>query len=99
MARKKSTQSQHDTEVARIARRQANQGYDVKADISGFRKPDTISGYRPDVVALKPGERKIFEVETPDSVDGARAQGQRQAFEAAADRSKKTTFTRKVTGK
>ena len=99
MARSKRPQSQHDAEVARIAKRYEQQGFTVKADIRGSQKPDTIGGYRPDVVATKPGQRKIFEVETPDSVGGARAQGQKQAFEKAAESSKKTTFTRKITGK
>ncbi len=99
MARSKTPQSQHNAEVARIAKRYEQQGFKVKADIPGFQKPDTIGGYRPDVVATQPGQRKIVEVETPDSVDGTRAQGQKQAFKAAAGRSQKTTFTRKVTGK
>ena len=99
MARSKGPQSKHDAEVARIAKRHEQQGFKVKADILGFQKPDTIGGYRPDVVATKPGQRKIFEVETPDSADGTRAQGQKQAFKAAAERSKKTTFNRKVTRK
>ena len=99
MARSKRSKSKHDAEVARIAKRYEGQGFDVKADIAGFRKPETIGGYRPDVTASRPGQRKIFEVETLDSKDGARAQGQLEAFKAAADRSKKTAFTRKVTGK
>jgi hypothetical protein len=49
------------------------------------------------VIAKKPGERKVIEVETPDSVGSARDEGQRKAFRQAADRSKKTTFRREIT--
>lgn len=98
MARSKKSQSQHDAEVRKTANQLKNQGYRVKADVSGFPKPDTIGGFRPDVVAEKGNERKIVEVETAESVNTARDQKQQQAFRQAADRSKNTTFSRKVTG-
>ncbi len=99
MARSKRSQSKHDTEVRRTASGLERRGYDVKADVKGFPQPGTIGGYRPDVVATKGGERKIVEVETPDSVGSARDQKQQAAFRQAANRSAKTTFTRKVTKK
>ena len=89
MPRSKRSQSKHDTEVRRIAKQKQKQrqGYDVQADIPGFAKPDTIRGYRPDVIALKGKKREIYEVETPDSKNSARDQGQQKAFSETADRS------------
>ncbi|MBI2862615.1 MAG: hypothetical protein HYX89_07335 [Chloroflexi bacterium] len=80
------------------AQKLERQGYDVEADVRGYPKPVTIRGYRPDVVGHKGHERKIIEVETPDSVDSARDEAQQAAFRRAADQSTNTTFTRKVTG-
>lgn len=51
------------------------------------------------MIAKKPGERKIIEVETPDSLKDTRAEKQRKTFKDAADRSKKIDFTRRVTRK
>ncbi len=97
MPRSKRNQSKHDTEVQKLARKYENQGYNVKADIPGYSKPSTISGYRPDVEAKKGWERKIYEVETPDSVNSARDKQQQQAFRQAARKSKHTTFKRTIT--
>ena len=97
MARSRKGQSKHDARVSELARRYENQGFDVKADVSGFSKPGTIGGYRPDVVAKKGRTRKIVEVETPTSVDSARDVKQQQAFRRAANRSVNTTFRRDVT--
>ena len=97
MARSKKSKSKPDTEVRDIANRMKKQGYEVKADISGFGKPDTIGGYRPDVVAKKGSQRKIYEVETPESVDSARDKNQQSAFRNAANRSQNTSFVRKIT--
>ena len=96
MARSVKQQSRHDAEVARFARRCERGGYDVKADIKGYPQPDTIGGYRPDVVATKGTARKIVEVETTASVDSARDQKQQAAFRMAEKRSKTTSFMRKV---
>ena len=97
MARSKRSQSKHDAEVRKTANTLKRKGYDVKADVKGFAQPDTIGGFRPDVVAKKGKERVIVEVETPDSVDSARDQKQQKAFSQAATRSSKTKFARKVT--
>ena len=96
MPRSKRSQSKHDARVRKIAQRLEREGYDVKADIAGFPQPDTIGGYRPDVIARKPGQRRVIEVETPDSVGSARDEGQRKAFRHAAGRSKKTMFRREI---
>lgn len=99
MARSNRSQSKHDAEVRRTANEFEHRGYKVKADVKGFAKPDTIGGYRPDVVATKGRERKIVEVETRDSVGSGRDQKQQGAFRRAAKRSANTTFSRKVTKK
>ncbi len=52
---------------------------------------------RPDVIGRKGKERRIYEVETPDSVDSTRDQKQQEEFKEAADRNRKTTFKRFVT--
>lgn len=97
MSRSKRSQSKHDAAVQRLAEQLKGQGYKVNADVSGFPRPDTVGGYRPDVDARKGRQRVIGEVETTDSVDSARDQKQQAAFRAAAKRSKNTTFTRRVT--
>lgn len=94
--RSKKSQSAHDAEVQRVANNLKKQGYDVKADVTGFSQPDTIGGYRPDVVGTKGNQRKIVEVETTESVKSARDQNQQKAFQTAANRAKNTTFSRKV---
>jgi len=94
--RTKTSQTKHDAEVRRVAQDLKAKGYDVQADVSGFSQPGTIGGYRPDVVGTKGKERKIVEVETTDSVGSTRDQKQQQAFQNAANRSKNTSFSRKV---
>jgi hypothetical protein len=96
MARSKRSQSKHDSQVRSIARKLEKQGYNVKADIKGYPKPNTIGGYRPDVVATKGGSRKIYEVETVDSKDTARDLSQQKEFRKAAARSNDTTFKRTI---
>jgi hypothetical protein len=97
MTRSRSSQSDHDATVERLAKQLEKQGFNVKADLPGYKQPPTIDGVRPDIDAKKGNQRKIVEVETPDSVNSARDQKQQQAFEKAADRSKNTEFVRKVT--
>lgn len=96
MARSRRSQAEHDREVRAQARRLEEKGYEVEADVRGFPKPGTFGGFRPDIVARKGQERKIVEVETPDSVDSARDIGQQRAFRGVASRSKNTTFRRIV---
>ncbi|MCH7519474.1 MAG: hypothetical protein IH964_10675 [Candidatus Dadabacteria bacterium] len=97
MARSKGSQSKHDRTVKQIAKEFEQKGYDVEADIKGYSKPSTIGGLRPDVIATKEKERKIVEVETPDSLDDARDLKQKEAFRKASKRSKNTTFRRIIT--
>jgi len=51
MVRGKCSQPKHDAEVQKIANELQSKGFDVKADISGFSKPETIRSYRPEVIA------------------------------------------------
>ena len=97
MPRSKKSKSKHDREVRRIANDLKNKGFDVQADVTGYPQPSTIGGFRPDVIAKSGRERVIVEVETPDSVGGARDAKQQQAFRNAAKQAKNTTFRRKVT--
>ncbi len=94
MTRSNRSQSKHDKKVECLAKNLERQGFDVQADIKGYKQPDTIGGVRPDVVGTQPGERRVYEVETKDSVDSARDQKQQAEFKKQADRSKKTTFKR-----
>lgn len=97
MSRSKRSRSKHDAKVREIAKKLEKQGFGVQADIPGYPTPDTIGGYRPDIVGTKGKERKIHEVETPDSLNSARDQKQQQAFKQSANRRKNTTFKRTVT--
>ena len=99
MARTKKGQAVHDKNVLREANKLKRQGFDVEADLPGFDKPSTLGGFTPDVVARKGKQRKIVEVETPESVDSARDKKQQQAFRQASKRSENTTFRRVITKK
>lgn len=99
VARSKRSQSAHDAKVRQEAHRLKRMGFEVEADIAGFSRPGTIGGYRPDVVAKKPGDRRIVEVETEDSKNSARDLKQQQAFRRAAARSDTTTYRRSIADK
>ena len=96
MARSQKSQSKHNAKVREIAEKLKKQGFDIQADIPGYAQPNTIGGYRPDVVGTKGKEKKIHEVETPDSVNSARDQKQQKAFRQAAKRSKNITFKKTI---
>jgi len=92
--RSKHRQSLHDKKVESLAENLERQGFSVQADISGYNKPTTFGGMRPDVIGRKGKERRIYEVETPDSVNSARDQKQQEEFKEVAERNLKTTFKR-----
>ena len=96
MPRSKNSQSKHDKAVRARAKSLESQGFEVKADISGFDQPPTIRKFRPDILATKGKQRRIEEIETTDSVDNARDVKQQQAFKQSAKASKNTTFKRDV---
>ena len=66
---KRSARNQtcHDISVLRRASGLQANGWKVKADISGFPKPSTLNGSRPDIDATKGKRRRIIEVETQDT--------------------------------
>jgi hypothetical protein len=92
--RNKHSQSKHDKKVESLAKNLEKHGFSVQADITGYNKPTTFGGMRPDVIGRKGKERRIYEVETPDSVNSARDQKQQEEFKDVADRNPKTTFKR-----
>ena len=101
MPRKRSSrsQSQHDQAVKKRAEQLQRQGFEVEADLKGWKQPGTIRGVRPDIDAWKGAKRVIVEVETPESEGDRRAERQRRAFEGAATRSAKTRFETILTDK
>lgn len=94
MARSKRGQAAHDRKVLEEAKKLKSLGFDVRADIRGFSKPKTISGYRPDIVAHKGKQQRIIEVETQESKNTARDEGQKAAFRKVASKDDGTTFRR-----
>ena len=98
MARKRTprSQSKHDQAVKKRAEQLQRQGFDVRADLKGWKQPGTIRGVRPDIDARKGQQRVIVEVETPESKNGGRALRQERAFQGAAKRSTKTRFEKIV---
>ncbi len=54
----------HDRKVKRIAASYLGRGYDVRAAVPGYERPEPIRGRIPDVVATKGKTTKIVEVET-----------------------------------
>ncbi len=97
MSQIKKSKSKHDAEVKKIAKELEEKGFEVKADLPGFSKPDTIQGLRPDIIAKKGKQQRIIEVETPESLKSARDLKQQEAFRKEANKRRNTTFRRKVT--
>lgn len=91
-----SGQTRHDRKVRDLADRLSGAGYMVRADISGYPRPDAIrssdgsGSRRPDIVIMIGGVRTIIEVETGDSRDRDRAQ--QRVFRDYARRHKHTIF-------
>lgn len=55
--------SEHDRAVRHYAMRMLADGYDVQARVEGwFQEPETIGGYRPDIVARKDDHFIIIEI-------------------------------------
>ncbi len=83
--RNEKNQTKHDHKVHERAKSLREQGFNVRADIPGFKKPHSIQGYRPDVEARKYGKVRIIEeIETKDSLE--KDHSQQKAFEQYADR-------------
>lgn len=103
MAKRKRAESEtHHRKVQRVARQLAKEGWTVKADnVRGYEPPPEIAGRTPDIVATKPGRRRIIEVETPDTYEGHReqlktltrhaSQKKRTSFEVIVTKSRKSS--------
>ena len=65
--RSKHEQTKHDKKVSQIAKKYERKGYNVKADLPGYNKPESIAGNIPDIKATKGGMTYIIEVETKKS--------------------------------
>jgi hypothetical protein len=75
-----SAQTLHDSMVRGRANELLSQGYAVNADIMGFTQPAAISGYIPDIYAVKNMSRVIVEVETCESACELHTQEQFKVF-------------------
>jgi len=54
--------------VQREAKKLKDQGYHVKAaGIRGYEQPEEVAGHIPDIIATRPGQRLIKEVELEDT--------------------------------
>jgi len=90
--RSKTNQSKHDKKVRSIAKSYERRGYKVKADISGYPKPEPIGKKKrvPDVEATRPGTRHIWEVETKATYEPHK--DQRVAFKKSARKRRRTKY-------
>lgn len=84
-------QSKHDRKVRDTALRKRREGFNVRADIPGFRTPHIYGGCRPDIVATKGSRRIIYEIETMNSMRTDIEQ--RRCLSRVAKRRKNTKFT------
>lgn len=80
------SQSEHDREVKRLAKSYEERNYEVDADISGYKKPKSFGGYRPDIIVRKSGHETIVEVETTETKGSPHAKAQESAFKKARNR-------------
>ena len=100
MAKRSSKeQSTHHRKVRELSRELKKDGYTVKADIRGYRRPRPIgkTRVRPDIVATKSGTTRIIEVETPNSLTRTRDKEQLKTFIRSAAHRKRTTLDIVVT--
>lgn len=95
MQRKTKTgQRKHDNAVLRSAVWYKNHGYKVKADLPGWKKPKTISGFIPDLIAKKGKKEIVKEIETKDT--NRKHKKQHEAFKEYASRKRNRKFKKKI---
>lgn len=80
----------HDKKVRETALRKRREGWHVRADIPGFRTPRTYGGCRADIEATKGSKKRIYEIETPQSMRSDVKQ--RRCLARAAAKQKNTKF-------
>lgn len=95
--RTKTGQKKHDSNVLKWAKQKEKEGFKVTADLPGWKKPPKIEGGVPDGYAKKGKEKKMFEVETHDTLETDKKQ--RAKFRKWAKQSKNRTFYTKVVKK
>jgi len=96
-SRTQSSQNKHDQKVTELANEYKSKGYEVQAEIPGYKRPRGIGGFRPDIIAKKGQYVTIIEVETPDSAGKVRDMQQQAAFQRAARWNRNIHYKRKVT--
>ena len=90
-------ETRHNQAVRNSANWYKRNGYDVKADVSGFKRPPPMNGSIADVVARKADKRIIIEFETESSVNSDRKQ--RDNLRKFANTHEKTVFKTRVVRK
>lgn len=88
--RTKRGQKKHDEAILNSMKYYKRRGFQVEADLPGMKKPSTINGRIPDLVAKKGRQKVILEVETKNTIKKDKLQ--HQAFEKYSDNSKDTKF-------
>ena len=85
-------QNKHDSKARRIANELRRKGWNVKADLEGYDRPDPIGkyGHIPDVQAEKAGAKRLIEVETEDTLQ--KDKKQHEAFRKSAAQRNRTKF-------
>lgn len=82
----------HNAEVLLQAQKLEAEGWDVTADLPGWRMPELINGMRPDILAERAGRFLAIEVETSRSVDRAHSVEQDDAFRTWSRRSSRRLY-------
>ncbi len=94
--RTKSAQSKHNARVREIANALEKNDWTVKADLKGYEKPNPIGKEEkiPDIEAHKAGATRLYEVETPETVE--RDKDQRATFKRSASQKQRTSYHEEV---
>ena len=89
---KRNKTTEHDKAVRKKANELKREGWEVKADISGFEKPSPVGRKEliPDIEATKAGAKRLYEIETPESMIPDKKQ--REVFRRHAKNKPRTTF-------
>ena len=86
--RSRRAQEAHDKGVRAEALELHRDGWNVRADLSGWSKPPLIGRHRPDVYATKRGHTRIVEIETNEQDD----HDQHSTFRRHAGQKENTIF-------
>ncbi len=89
---KRNKTTEHDKAVRKKANELKKEGWKVKADIPGFEKPSPVGRNEliPDIEATKAGAKRLYEIETPESMIPDKKQ--REVFRRHAKNKPRTTF-------